>query len=140
MTTLPKLGFIGTGNMGRHMAANLLKAGYALTVHDARKSATERLVSSGATWAESPAAVAAASEIVLSSLPGPADVEAVALGDAGIVANLPTGGVFVDLSTNAPTTMRKIYAAGQARGVHVLDAPVSGGVFGAESRRLAVMV
>ena len=140
MAQLPRLGFVGVGNMGRHMAANLMKAGYPLTVHDVRQAAAEGLLAAGARWAGSAAAVAQASEMVLTSLPGPPEVEAVALGDDGVLANLRRGGTFVDLSTNSPTTMRKIAAAGRERGVDVLDAPVSGGVFGAESRRLAVMV
>jgi 3-hydroxyisobutyrate dehydrogenase len=140
MTDLPRLGFIGTGNMGRHMAGNLLKAGYPLTVNDARRGAAGPLVEAGATWADSPAEVAKASEVVFTSLPGPAEVDAVALGDAGILASLRPGDVFVDLSTNSPTAIRKVHAAGAERGIHVLDAPVSGGVIGAEAATLAVMV
>lgn len=140
MAQLPALGFIGTGNMGSRMAANLLRAGYALTIFDARQAAAEGLLRNGARWADGPAAVAQASEIVLASLPGPAEVEAVALGDRGVLANLKRGGAFIDLSTNSPTTMRRIHAQGRERGVDVLDAPVSGGVFGAETRRLAIMV
>jgi len=140
MTDLPRLGFIGTGNMGRHMARHLIEAGYQLTVHDARRGATGPLVELGATWADSPADVAKASEVVFTSLPGPAEVDAVVLGDAGVLANLAPGEIYVDLSTNAPTSIRKLHVAGNERGVHVLDAPVSGGVRGAETRRLAVMV
>src|SRR5262249_29209632 len=81
-----------------------------------------------------------ASDVVFTSLPGPPDVEGVALGEGGILANLPSGGIFVDLSTNSPTTVRKIAAAGVEKGVVGLDAPVSGGGFRAESGRLAIMV
>jgi 3-hydroxyisobutyrate dehydrogenase len=140
MADQPRLGFIGTGNMGRHMARHLLEAGYRMTVHDVRRPAAEQLEQAGAGWAESPAELAEASDVVFTSLPGPPDVEAVALGEGGILANLPGGGTFVDLSTNSPTTIRKIAAAGADRGIVVLDAPVSGGVFGAETGRLAVMV
>lgn len=140
MAYLPQLGFIGTGNMGRRMAANLLKAGYALAVYDVRRDAAEGLLSAGARWADGPAAVAQASEIVLVSLPGPAEVDAVALGPQGVLAHLPKGGTFIDLSTNYPTNVRALHARGRELGVDVLDAPVSGGVFGAETRRLAIMV
>lgn len=140
MADLPAIGFIGTGNMGRHMASHLIKAGYSLSVNDARKASAQPLLEAGAHWAASAVDVARASDVVLTSLPGPPEVEAVALADQGVIANLRSGGTYVDLSTNSPTTMRKIFAAGQERGVDVLDAPVSGGVFGAESGRLAVMV
>jgi 3-hydroxyisobutyrate dehydrogenase len=122
------------------MARHLLEAGYRLTVHDAWRPATEALESGGAAWAESPAELSEASDVVFTSLPGPPDVEAVALGENGVLAHLPNGGTFVDLSTNSPTTIRRIAADGAERGITVLDAPVSGGVFGAESGRLAVMV
>jgi 3-hydroxyisobutyrate dehydrogenase-like beta-hydroxyacid dehydrogenase len=140
MAEQPRLGFIGTGNMGRHMARHLLEAGYRLTVNDARREAAAQLESGGAGWAESAAELAEASDIVFTSLPGPPDVESVALGEAGVLANLPDGGILVDLSTNSPTSVRKLAAEGAKRGIVVLDAPVSGGVFGAESGRLAVMV
>lgn len=140
MTDRPRLGFIGTGNMGRHMARHLLDTGYALTVHDARRAAAEPLEASGAGWADSPAELAEASDVVFTSLPGPPEVEAVTLGEDGVLAHLPTSGILVDLSTNSPTVIRRIGAAAAARGLQVLDAPVSGGVFGAETRRLAVMV
>src|SRR3954447_23043999 len=107
MTDLPRLGFIGTGNMGRHMARHLIEAGYPLTVNDARRGAAGPLVELGATWADSPAEVAAASEIEFTSLPGPAEVDAVALGEDGVLAHLQPGSVFVDLSTNSPTAIRK---------------------------------
>lgn len=140
MTDRPRLGFIGTGNMGRHMARHLIEAGYSLTVNDARRGAAGPLLELGATWVNSPAEVAKASEIVFTSLPGPVEVDAVALGEGGLLANLKSGDVFVDLSTNSPTAIRKIHAAGAARGIHVIDAPVSGGVIGAEAGTLAVMV
>src|SRR5688572_25003290 len=140
MAESPRLGFIGTGNMGRHMARHLLEAGFRLTVHDARRAAAEQLEGGGAGWAESPAELAEASDVVFTSLPGPPEVDSVALGEGGVLANLPDGGILVDLSTNSPTAIRKIAAAGAERGIVVLDAPVSGGVFGAETGRLAVMV
>jgi 3-hydroxyisobutyrate dehydrogenase len=140
MADSPRLGFIGTGNMGRHMARHLLEAGHRLTVHDMYRPAAAQLEGAGAGWAESPAELAEASDVVFTSLPGPPDVDAVALGEAGVLANLPDGGTLIDLSTNSPAAIRKLAAAGAERGIVVLDAPVSGGVFGAETGRLAVMV
>jgi len=134
------LGFIGLGTMGRHMATNLQKAGHALTVHDARKEAGAPHVQAGARWADTPRAVAEASDVVFTSLPGPVEVEAVALGEHGLLSGLARGKAYFDLTTNAPSTVRKLHAVFAERGVHLLDAPVSGGPRGAESRRLALWV
>lgn len=134
------IGFIGLGNMGGPMALNLMKAGHTLVVHDVRKEAATPHLEGGATWAESPQAVARASELILTSLPGPPEVEAVALGANGIVHGAIAGSIYADLSTNSPTVMRKIYAAFKEKGVHVLDAPVSGGAIGAKRGTLQVMV
>jgi 3-hydroxyisobutyrate dehydrogenase len=136
-----KVGFIGVGTMGRHMAANLQKVGHELIVHDARREAAEPHVKAGARWADTPRAVAEASEVVFTSLPGPAEVEAVALDEKqGLLSGLTAGKAYFDLSTNSPTVVRRIHAVFKARGVHMLDAPVSGGPRGAESRRLALWV
>jgi 3-hydroxyisobutyrate dehydrogenase len=136
-----KVGFIGLGTMGRHMAANLQKAGHELVVHDVRREAAESHVKEGARWADSPRAVAEASDVVFTSLPEPRDVEAVALDEkTGLLAGLTAGKGFFDLSTNSPTVVRKLHAVFKARGVHMFDAPVSGGPRGAESRRLALWI
>jgi 3-hydroxyisobutyrate dehydrogenase-like beta-hydroxyacid dehydrogenase len=135
-----KIGFIGVGTMGRHMAANLMKSGHALVINDVKKDAAKSHLDKGATWADSPKAVAEATEIVFTSLPGPVEVEAVALGERGLLAGMSPGKIYFDLSTNSPTVMRKLHATFQERGVHVLDAPVSGGPKGAESGKLAIWV
>jgi 3-hydroxyisobutyrate dehydrogenase-like beta-hydroxyacid dehydrogenase len=136
-----KVGFIGLGTMGRHMAANLQKAGHELVVHDVRREAAEPHVKAGARWADSPRAVAEATDVVFTSLPEPKDVEAVALDEkTGLLAGLTAGKAFFDLSTNSPTVVRKLHAVFKARGVHMFDAPVSGGPRGAESRRLALWI
>ncbi|MPY93500.1 MAG: NAD-binding protein [Acidimicrobiia bacterium] len=135
-----KVGFIGLGTMGRHMAAHLQSAGYDLVVHDARPEAAGPHIDNGALWADGPAAVAAATDVVFTSLPGPAEVEAVALGEGGLVEGLRPGSAYLDLSTNSPTVVRRIHEALAPAGVDVLDAPVSGGPGGARSRRLAVWV
>jgi 3-hydroxyisobutyrate dehydrogenase-like beta-hydroxyacid dehydrogenase len=132
-----RLGFIGLGRMGRPLAANLLSAGFALTVWGRSPGPAEALAALGARRAGSPAEVAAASEVVLTCLPGPAEVEGV-IGEA--LGGAAPGTVFIDLSTVDPGTSRRLArAAGEAR-VHFLDAPVSGGVAGAEAGTLTIMV
>jgi 3-hydroxyisobutyrate dehydrogenase len=135
-----RIGFIGLGNMGGPMALNLIKAGHSLVVHDVRRDAAAVHLQAGAAWADSPQAVARASELILTSLPGPKEVEAVALGPGGIIHGAVAGTVYADLSTGSPTTMRRLHATFKERGVHVLDAPVSGGVIGARRGTLQVMV
>jgi 3-hydroxyisobutyrate dehydrogenase len=135
-----RIGFIGLGNMGGPMALNLLKAGHTLVVHDVRREAAAPHLERGAKWADGPKAVAHESELILTSLPGPREVEAVALGADGIIHGAVAGTVYADLSTGSPTVMRKLHAAFKAKGVHVLDAPVSGGVWGAQRGTLQVMV
>ena len=136
-----KIGFIGLGTMGRHMAANLQKAGHALVVYDVRREAVEPHVKNGARLVDSPRAVAEAVDVVFTSLPGPAEVEAVALDEKqGLLAGLTAGKAYFDLSTNSPTVVRRVHAVFKARGVDMLDAPVSGGPKGAESQRLALWV
>jgi len=135
-----KVGFIGLGNMGGPMALNMIKAGHTLTVYDVRREAAEPHLAAGAQWAESAAAAAAQSEVVVTSLPGPKDVEAVALGEGGILSKLARGAVYADLSTNSPTVIRSLHATFKAKGIEMLDAPVSGGIVGARAGTLAVMV
>jgi len=135
-----KIGFIGTGNMGNPMAANLIKAGHQLTVHDLRREAATNLLEMGANWADSPREVVPGNEAVFTSLPVPRDVEAVVLGENGILESASSGSVFFDLSTNSPTMVRQLHQSCAAKGVTLLDSPVSGGVYGAAAGTLAVMV
>jgi len=135
-----KIGFIGLGTMGHSMASNLIKAGYELVVHDLRREAARPHCQAGAVWADTPQAVAEAAEVIFTSLPGPSEVEAVALGDRGLVAGLIAGKVYFDLTTNAPSLVRRIHKVFMERGSHMLDAPVSGGPQGAETRKLAIWV
>jgi 3-hydroxyisobutyrate dehydrogenase len=135
------VGFIGLGTMGRHMASNLIKGGHKLVVYDVRREAAEPHIKAGATWAASPWAVAEAADVVFTSLPGPAEVEAVALDEkGGLIAGLTAGKVYFDLSTNSPALVRRIHDVFKARGIDMLDAPVSGGPKGAETRKLALWV
>src|SRR5215510_8205187 len=135
-----RIGFIGLGNMGGPMALNLIKAGHTLIVHDVRREAAAPHLERGAKWSDSPQALARESELILTSLPGPKEVEAVALGADGIVHGAVPGTIYADLSTGSPTVMRRLHAAFKDKGVHVLDAPVSGGVWGAQRGTLQVMV
>jgi len=135
-----KIGFIGLGIMGGSMAYNTLQAGFDLTAHDIRRETATTHLEAGATWAETPRQVAEASDVVFTSLPGPTEVEAVALGEDGILEGMSEGKIYVDLSTNSPALVRRIYSIFAAKGIHVLDAPVSGGPAGARNRRLAIWV
>jgi 3-hydroxyisobutyrate dehydrogenase-like beta-hydroxyacid dehydrogenase len=122
-----RIGFIGTGTMGTPIAECLVAAGHRLTVHDARPAAMGPLVGHGATAADNPAEAAYAAEIVFTSLPGPREVETVALDPKqGIFAGLRRGGTYIDLTTNAPATVRRVAEAAKKHDVAFLDAPVSG--------------
>src|SRR5215475_9272694 len=122
-----RIGFVGTGTMGTPIARCLVAAGHELFVHDRRREATADLRELGAHVATNPFQAAWAAEIVFTSLPGPAEVEAAVLDpDGGVFASLRHGGVYIDLTTNAPSLLRHIAAIGEARGIAVLDAPVSG--------------
>ena len=135
-----KVGFIGLGTMGGSMAYNALDGGNDLVVHDINPASARRHWEAGATWADTPREVAEQSEIIFTSLPGPTQVEAVALGELGIMEGMSTDKVYFDLSTSTPGMIRKIHEEAAARGIHVLDAPVSGGPRGAASRNLAIWV
>ncbi|MCB1744115.1 MAG: NAD(P)-dependent oxidoreductase [Gammaproteobacteria bacterium] len=135
-----KVGFIGLGTMGASIALNAMKGGHELVVNDLGRNAAARHLEAGASWADTPSEVAARSDVVFSSLPGPVEVEAVALGEDGLINGFRPGGVYVDLSTNSPTVMRRIHAVMKEKGVDVLDAPVSGGPDGAASGKLAIWV
>jgi len=135
-----KIGFIGLGIMGKPMARNLLKAGYAVTVYNRSRPAMEELHSAGAQLGPSPKDVAAAAEIVITMLPNSPDVEAVVLGPNGVLEGAKPGTILADMSTISPLVSQKIYREAKQRGVRALDAPVSGGEKGAIEGILSVMV
>ncbi|HMH53056.1 MAG TPA: NAD(P)-dependent oxidoreductase [Candidatus Acidoferrum sp.] len=135
-----KVGFIGVGNMGNPMAGNILKQSFPMTVFDLNPKAMENLVQAGAKAAGSANEVVDNSEIVLTSLPASPDVEAIYLNAGGLVDRAKPGTILIDLSSVLPSTPRKIEPRAKARGVHFLEAPVSGGVSGARAATLAVMV
>ncbi len=134
------VGFIGLGNMGGGMAGNIQKADYPMVVLDLRDDIMQPFLDQGARKAASAAEMAGQCDIIFTSLPGPAEVEAVATGPGGVLEGIREGGVYIDLSTSRPTLIRQIEPMFRAKGAHVLDAPVSGGKTGAQSRNLAVMV
>jgi 3-hydroxyisobutyrate dehydrogenase len=135
-----KIGFIGVGNIGAPIARQLLQAGHALVVHDIRPEAANALLAVGAAWSGSPAALAAECEVVATCLPGPAEMEAVCLGPGDLVARLDPGALYIDHTTNSPELVRRVHTLLAHKGVAMLDAPVSGGMEGAETRDLLVMV
>jgi 3-hydroxyisobutyrate dehydrogenase len=136
----PSVGFIGLGLMGHPMAANLLKAGYDLTVWNRTASRADALVAAGARRATSPRDAAAASEILITIVSDPPALEAVLWGDAGALAGLRRGSVLVDSSTISPALARRVAESVAARGAEFLEAPVTGGTWGAEKGELVFMV
>ena len=139
MTEQPAVGFIGLGLMGGPMAKNILNNGFPLTVYNRTRARTAALAEAGAQVADTPGALAAQVDFVCSCITGPQDVAEVYLGDDGVVAHARPGAVLVEMSTIDPGTHRQIAEAAAARGVDYLDAPVSGGVAGAETGTLAIM-
>jgi 3-hydroxyisobutyrate dehydrogenase len=135
-----RIGFIGVGNIGRPMAGQLLAAGHSLVVHDVRREAAAELLVAGAGWAESPADLANRSEVVATCLPGPAEMEAVCLGPRGLLEGIAPGTLYLDHTTNSPMLVRRVQTTLATKRVDMLDAPVSGGMEGARTRDLLVMV
>jgi 3-hydroxyisobutyrate dehydrogenase len=137
---MPKVGFIGLGTMGGGMAINMRKAGYDMIVHDIRKEAAARHLDMGCEWAESIGEVAREADFIFTSLPGPKEVEQIALDPDGLLEGMSAGKVWCDLSTNSPTLIRRLAAQFAERGMTLLDTPVSGGPAGANSGKLAIWV
>ena len=135
-----KIGFIGLGAMGRGMASNLQKAGHDLVVNDLRVEAAAEYLDNGATWAATPRELAAQVELVFTSLPTPADVEAVAFGRDGLSEGFSEGSAWFDLTTNSVEVVRRLHAVLADKGVQLMDAPVSGGPKGAANGRLAIWI
>jgi 2-hydroxy-3-oxopropionate reductase len=134
------IGFIGLGIMGRPMARNLLKAGHALIVHSRSRGPVDELVAAGAKAGTSPKDVASRSDVLITMLPNSPDVELVALGKDGIVEGARSGLIYIDMSTISPLVSQKVAQALEAKGVRMLDAPVSGGEKGAIDGALSIMV
>lgn len=135
-----QIGFIGTGVMGASMVRHLLKAGYNVNVYNRTKSKTDALVEEGAVWQDTPAEVTKNSDVVISIVGYPEDVEAIYFGDDGIIEAAKEGDVLIDMTTSTPSLAIKIHEAAKEKGVNTLDAPVSGGDKGAKNGTLSTMV
>lgn len=140
MADLPRLGFIGLGRMGGPMCDRLIDAGYSVTVYDVRAESMTGAVAKGASAANSPAEVTVGCDIVITIVPDPPAVEAVMDGEVGVLSALGAGQILLEMTTSAPLLTRRLAQDVSERGARMLDAPVSGGVRGAESGNLAVMV
>ena len=135
-----RLGFVGLGNLGQHLASSLLRAGFPLTVHDRDEVAARPLLDAGAAWASSPRDVAAASDSVFTCLPSPRAVDDVVAGESGLLGGMRAGGTWIDTSTNDPHELQRLAALAAAAGVSCLEAPVTGGVHLAASGQITVLV
>lgn len=138
--SLERIGFIGLGIMGKPMVRNLLNAGYAVAVYNRSLGPTAELAQAGATVAISPQAVAAQSDVVITCVSDSPDVEAIVLGEHGILHGARAGMLYIDMSTISPAIARTLYETLQAKGIEALDAPVSGGDIGAQQGTLSIMV
>jgi 3-hydroxyisobutyrate dehydrogenase len=135
-----KVGWIGLGVMGGSMCAHLVRAGYPLTVHTRTRAKAAAQLAAGAAWADSPRAVAQASDVVFTMVGFPRDVREVVLAENGVLAGLRAGGILVDMTTSEPALAIELADAARARGAWALDTPVSGGDVGAREARLSIMV
>jgi 3-hydroxyisobutyrate dehydrogenase len=135
-----RVGFIGLGNMGGPMCLNIIRAGHEVTVFDISRAAAAAHLGTGATWADSPAELASRSDLVLSSLPGPSEVQDVVAGRDGLAAAMGPGSIYADLSTNSVAVVRRLHNMLKEKQVEMLDAPVSGGTAGARRGTLAVWI
>ena len=140
MSETTRVGWIGTGVMGLSMCGHLQAKGYPVTVYSRTKSKAQPLLDKGAAWADTPAGVAAASDIIFTIVGLPSDVRSVYLEDNGILSAVKRGAMTVDMTTTEPSLARQIYDAARAKGVAAIDAPVSGGDLGARNATLSIMV
>ncbi|HTJ59292.1 MAG TPA: NAD(P)-dependent oxidoreductase [Devosiaceae bacterium] len=134
------VGFIGLGIMGQSMAGHILDAGYRLNVFNRSREKAAALIERGAVWCDTPGDVAANSAVVITIIGTPADVEEVYLGAGGLVQRAQPGAILIDMTTSSPSLARRIAEVAEAKGIAVLDAPVSGGDAGAKSGKLSIMV
>lgn len=135
-----RIGWIGTGVMGISMCGHIMSKGYGTTVYSRTRAKSQPLIDKGARWADSPRAVAAQSDVVFTMVGFPRDVREVYLGPDGILAGVKPGSVIVDMTTTEPSLAKEVYAAAKTKGVHAVDAPVSGGDVGARNAALSIMV
>ncbi|MBM7095515.1 NAD(P)-dependent oxidoreductase [Bacillus sp. H-16] len=134
------IGFIGTGVMGKSMAGHLIDAGYNVHVYTRTKEKADPLLNRGATWCDNPADIARLSDVIITIVGYPKDVEEIYSGESGLLMNAKEGTILIDMTTSSPLLAERLHNEGKDHGVHVLDAPVSGGDIGAKEGRLAIMV
>lgn len=137
---MTKIGFIGLGNMGRPMAKNLIQAGYSLSVYDIVEAAVEELVAAGATRAKSCKEAAKGADLVITMLPNSPHVLTAVLGDEGVAAGMEKGRLLIDMSSISPVVAQQVAAELDKKGIRMIDAPVTGGVPGATSGSLGIMI
>lgn len=135
-----RIGWIGTGVMGSSMCGHLMAAGFAATVYNRTRDKAKGLLDKGAKWADTPKGVAENSDVVFTIVGYPSDVREVTLGKEGALAGAKSGAILVDMTTSEPALAQEIYKAAEAKGVHAVDAPVSGGDVGAKEARLSIMI
>ena len=135
-----RVGFIGLGNLGVHLATSLQRNGFDLTVNDIRKESAADLIANGVKWADTPKALAENVDIVITCLPSPAVVKTVMLAENGVLAGLKKGGVWMEMSTNDRHVIEEIAAKAAAQGVDTLESPVTGGVHKAASGKITVLI
>ena len=137
---MKKIGFIGVGVMGSSMVRNLMKHGFEVSIYTRTKKKAESVIEDGAIWCDSVKECVKDKDVVITIVGYPKDVEEVYFGEDGIIENVPQGSMIIDMTTTSPTLSKKIYEAAKEKGVHALDAPVSGGDTGAKNGTLAIMV
>lgn len=133
------IAFIGTGVMGKSMAGHLLDAGFPLIVYNRTKERAQELLDRGAKWADSPKEAAQNANVIFTIVGYPHDVEEVYLGENGLIPNGKENTYLIDMTTSTPSLAKKIYEEAKMKGIHAIDAPVSGGDIGAREARLAIM-
>ncbi|MDQ7094507.1 NAD(P)-dependent oxidoreductase [Desulfosporosinus sp. PR] len=135
-----KVGFVGTGVMGKSMASHILKAGYQVNIYTRTKDKADSLLKAGAVWQDNVADLAKNSDVIISMVGYPKDVEEIYLGEKGIIKHAKSGSYLVDMTTSSPSLAQRIYQEARAKTMYAIDAPVSGGDVGAKEARLAIMV
>ncbi|MDA1045015.1 MAG: NAD(P)-dependent oxidoreductase, partial [Verrucomicrobia bacterium] len=135
-----RIGWIGTGVMGQSMCAHIMSAGYAVRVNNRTRHKASGLVGQGAIWCDTPAEVAQHSDVIFVMVGYPADVESVIRGADGVLQTCAQGGIVIDMTTSEPSLAVRLHTEAAAKGIHTLDAPVSGGDIGAREGALAIMV
>jgi 3-hydroxyisobutyrate dehydrogenase len=135
-----RLGFIGTGVMGKSMAGHLMRAGYRVHIHTRTQARASDLLNGGAIWEESPASLAGKCSCIFTMVGYPSDVEAIYFGPSGLIENCGPGTLLIDMTTSSPDLALRIYKSAKAKGLGALDAPVSGGDIGAKNATLTIMI